>query len=392
MEDHTDRLSERAEQETGSEIRIIFELANEHDDVVRLEIGDPDFDTPEHVINAAAEAAHDGATHYTSTYGIPPLRETIAEKVRRENEVPVEADGVLVTNGGIEALSLAILSVVSPGDEVIIPTPEWTNYAAQVGLAGGRPVRAPLDPEDGFALDPNRIEEQVTDDTAAIFMCRPNNPTGRVYDESAVREVVELAADRGIFVIADEVYERLTFDGSRRSAAAMGEPEWVLSVNAFSKGYAMTGWRLGWLAGPTDVVEAAQVVRQSMSTCSSAVAQAAGLEAMTGPQEPFERMTQTYRERRDFAMDRVEEIPGLSCVEPEGAFYLFCELEGVEGTSMENAKTLLTDYGVSVTPGSGFGDAGEGYVRLSYSIGKERLAEGLDRIESFMRDAKSGRV
>ncbi|MFB6360346.1 MAG: pyridoxal phosphate-dependent aminotransferase [Halobacteriales archaeon] len=381
------RLSARAAQETGSEIRVIFELANELEDVVRLEIGDPDFDTPGHVIDAAAEAAHGGATHYTSTYGLPELRAAIAAKARRDNDVPVEADGVVVTNGGIEALALALLSVVEPGDEVVIPTPEWTNYAAQVSLAGGTPVRAPLDPENGFGLDPDTLTERFTTDTAAVLLCRPNNPTGRVYDEAAVRAVVEAAADQGVFVVADEVYERLTYTGSRRSAAALGEPDHVLSVNSFSKGYAMTGWRLGWLAGPTDVIDAAQVVRQALTTCSSSVAQHAGLAALRGPQEPYEAMVDTYARRRAFAVERVAEIPGLTCTEPEGAFYLFCALEGLDEPSMTVAKELLTEYGVSVTPGSSFGDAGEGYLRLSYALDEERLDIGLQRLEAYMRDA-----
>ncbi len=383
-----DRLSARAEQGTGSEIRVIFELANAREDVVRLEVGDPDFDTPGHVIDAAAEAAHGGATHYTSTYGIAELREAIAEKARRDNEVPVEADGVLVTTGGVEALALAMLSVAGPGDEVVIPSPEWTNYAAQVTLAGATPVRAPLDPDDGFALDPDAVAEHLSGDTAAVLLCRPNNPTGRVYDEDAVRAVVEAAADRGAFVIADEVYERLTYAGSRRSAAALGEPDHVLSVNSFSKGYAMTGWRLGWLAGPTDVIDAAQVVRQPITSCPSSVAQHAGLAALRGDQSPYDEMVEAYDRRREFAVDRLNGIEGLSCADPEGAFYLFCEYEGIDEPSMAVAKRLLEEHGVSVTPGSAFGEAGEGFLRLSYSIGRERLAEGLDRLEAFIREER----
>lgn len=384
MAQHDARLAARATQDTGSEIRIMFERAQALDDVVRLEIGEPDFDTPQHVIDAAAEAAADGATHYTSTYGIPELREAIAEKVTRDNDVPVDADGVIVTNGGIEALALSFLSVVDPGSEVIVPTPEWTNYAAQIGLAGGEPVRVPLDPDTGFDLDADRIIEAMSDDTDAVVLCRPNNPTGRVYDEDSVRAVVEAAADHEAYVIADEVYERLTYEGSRTSAAALGEPEWVLSVNSFSKGYAMTGWRLGWLAGPTDVVDAAQVIRQQFSLCSSSVAQQAGLAALTGPQEPFEEMVDTYQERREFALERIESIPELDCVAPEGAFYLFCDATSIPGESMDVALDMLDKEGVSVTPGSGFGDAGQGYLRMSYATALDDLAEGFDRIERYL--------
>jgi aspartate aminotransferase len=384
MTDTESRLSARASQETGSEIRVMFERAQELDDVVRLEIGEPHFDTPAHVIEAAADAARGGATHYTSTYGMSELRAAIAEKVRRDNDVPVDADGVIVTNGGIEALALSLLAVVDPGSEVVLPTPEWTNYAAQVELAGGEPVRVPLSPEDGFDLDADAVIERISDDTAAVVLCRPTNPTGRVYDEASVRAVAEEAADHEAYLVADEVYERLTYEGSRKSAAALGDPEWVLSVNSFSKGYAMTGWRLGWLAGPTDVVDAAHVIRQQLSLCSSSVAQHAGLAALTGPQEPFEEMVDAYRDRREDALERVAELPELDPVAPEGAFYLFCDASSLEGTSMDVAMRMLEEAGVSVTPGSAFGDAGEGYLRLSYATDRETLAAGFDRIEAFL--------
>lgn len=384
MTDRDGRLASRATQGTGSEIRIMFERAQELDDVVRLEIGEPDFDTPQHVIEAAADAASAGATHYTSTYGLPELRIAIAEKVRRDNDIPVDSDGIIVTNGGIEALALALLAVVDPGSEVVIPTPEWANYAAQVELAGGKPVSVPLDPADGFGLDSQRVVERISDDTAAVVLCRPTNPTGRVYDEESVRAIVESASDHQAYVVADEVYERLTYEGSRTSAAALGEPEWVLSVNSFSKGYAMTGWRLGWLAGATDVIEAAQVIRQQFSLCSSSVAQHAGVAALTGPQEPFEAMVDTYEARRRYALDRIANIPKLRCVAPEGAFYLFCDASAIPGTSMEIATQLLEQDGVSVTPGSAFGECGEGYLRLSYATSRSELASGFDRIERFV--------
>jgi aspartate aminotransferase len=362
----------------------MFERANALDDVVRLEIGEPDFDTPQHVIDAATEAASAGATHYTSTYGMPELREAIATKVQRDNDIPVDSDGVIVTNGGIEALALAFLSVVDPGSDVVIPAPEWTNYASQVALAGGQPVRAPLDPDDGFDLDAERVVERIDDDTAAVVLCRPNNPTGRVYDEDSVRAVAEAAADHEAYVIADEVYERLTYEGTRRSVAALGDPQWVLSVNSFSKGYAMTGWRLGWLAGPEDVVDAAQVLRQQFSLCSSSVAQHAGIAALTGPQEPFEEMVETYEQRRDYALDRIDDIPELRCPRPEGAFYLFCDASAIDGTSMEIATRMLDEEGVSVTPGSGFGEAGSEHLRLSYATSLSTLEEGFDRIERYL--------
>lgn len=377
------RLAARTEGAEGSEIRIMFERAQAYDgDLVRLEIGEPDFDTPAHVVDGAAEAARNGDTHYTSTYGVQRLREAIAERIARENGVPVEADDVLVTVGAIEALTVGLLSVAGPGDEVVVLTPGFANYTAQVELTGAEPVQVPLPAATGFDLDHELVADHVTGDTAAVILCRPTNPTGRVYDESDVRELARVAADHDAYVVADEVYEKLTYEGTRRSVAAIADdPEWVLSVNSFSKSYAMTGWRLGWLAGSTEVIEAAQVLRQATTLCPSSVSQAAGLAALDGPSDPFSEMVDTYEERREYALERIREWPEVECVRPEGAFYLFLDVTAFERPVMDLALHLLEEYGVSTTPGTAFGAGGEGFLRLSYAIDIDRLGTGLDRIE-----------
>jgi aspartate aminotransferase len=388
MSEH-DRLAARATGTEGSEIRVIFERAQAYEgDLARLEIGEPDFDTPTAVVDEAARAAREGATHYTSTYGTDELRAAIADRIARENGIEVGPEGVLVTVGAIEAITVGLMAVTDPGDEVVILTPGFANYTAQAELAGAEPVQVPLPAETGFDLDPDLVAEHVTDDTAAVIVCRPNNPTGRVYDEADVREVARVAADHGAYVLADEVYERLTFEGTRRSVAAIADdPEWVLSVNSFSKSYAMTGWRVGWLAAPPDVVDAAQVIRQATTLCPPSVSQEAGMAALSGSQEPYEEMIAAYDRRREVVMDRVADWPEITCVRPEGAFYALLDVRAMEEPAMDLALRLLEEYGVSTTPGTAFGAGGEGHLRLSYATDIETLETGLDRIERAVREA-----
>ena len=371
-----------------SSIRVMFDLAQATDrDLVRLEVGEPDFDTPEHVIDAAATAARDGATHYTSNAGLPDLRAAIAETLDRDFSVPTRPDDVLVTTGGMEALHLAVLSMVNPGEELLVPSPGWPNYWTQARLADGVARAVPMPAETGFDLDATRLIEAMGAETAAVMLCRPSNPTGRVADADAVRAVVEAAADHDAYVIADEVYLALTYDGDSRGVAGLvDDADHVVTVGSCSKSHAMTGWRVGWVAGTNPVVDEATKVRESTTACTSSIAQHAALAALTGPQEPFREMYAAFEERRDAVVARVDDIDGLDCPRPEGAFYAFLDVD-LPGTSLEVAKRLLTDYGVVLAPGGGFGDAGEGRLRLSFANSLDRLHEGFDRIERALADA-----
>lgn len=381
------KTSARADAFERSGIRVMFELAEERGgDLVRLEVGEPDFDTPEHVIDAAAKAARDGATHYTSGAGIPELREAIAERMATETNVPVSPEEVTVTNGGMEALSLALSAIADPNEEVIIPTPAWPNYRNQVILAGAEPVEVPLAEESGFDLDPERVIENLNENTAAIILTTPSNPTGRIYDEDAVKTVVEAAADHDAYVIADEVYARLTYDDDYRRITSYTDYEGVLTVDSCSKTYAMTGWRMGWLVGPESIVEAATSLGESTTACPSSVGQQAALAAITGTQEPVHEMHDAFRERRDYLTERVAEIPHISCPRPEGAFYAFLDVSELDGSSFDVAERLLSDYGVVTAPGGAFSDAGEGYLRLSFANSLDRIELGLDRIERLVTD------
>jgi aspartate aminotransferase len=383
----TSRLTERTGNLERSKIRVMFDLAEEYDgDPVRLHVGVPDFNTPEHVIAAAEAAARDGETQYTVNRGIPELRAAIADTMARENRVEYAPEQVTVKTGAMEALSLAILAVAGPGDEIVVPTPAWPNYVNHAQIAGATPVEVPLSADDGFDLDPERVGDAITDDTAAVILTSPSNPTGRIYDEDAVREVVEVAAAHDAYVVADEVYGRLTYDREFRGTASyVDHPECVLTVGSCSKTYAMTGWRLGWLAGPEAVVEAVTSLGESTTACPSSVSQQAALAALTGPQDPVAEMKAAFEERRDYVVERVAEMPVASCPRPDGAFYAFLDVSDLPGESFEIAERLLSEYGVVTAPGDGFGDAGEGYLRLSFANSLDRIEAGLDRIEEMVR-------
>ena len=383
-----DSIAERVARMERSQIRVMFDMAEAHGgDLVRLEVGEPDFAPPEHVTEAAVEAARSGKVNYTSNAGIFELREAVSDRMATDHDVAVDPEQVVVTVGALEALHLAMVTLVDPGEEVVIPTPAWPNYVGQVRLADGKLVEVPLPAEDGFALDADRVVEAITDDTAVVVLNSPSNPTGRVFDPEDVRQVAAAAADHDAFVIADEAYLALAFEGDRRGIAAIvDEPEKVITVGTCSKTYAMTGYRLGWLAAPPVVAEGAAKIHESTTACASSISQYAALAALTGPQEPTRNMRESFRERRNLVVDRVAEIPHVSCAEPEGAFYAFLDVSALDGTSLDVAKRLLREGGVVVAPGEGFGDAGQGHVRLSFASSPEDLHEGLDGIEALVRD------
>lgn len=384
-----ERLSRRATSVDRSSIRLMFDLAQEYDkeDLVHLEIGEPDFDTPDHIVEAASEAAADGKTHYTSNAGLLKLREAIATDMARDGVAVDPRSEILVTTGAMEALHLAMLTIVDPGEDVVVPTPLWPNYRTQVKLAGATPVEVPLPHETGFALDPDRVTDAMSDETAAVVLTSPSNPTGRVYERDAVARVLEAAAEHDAYVIADEVYKGLVYDDQPTGIAGYADAaDRVLTVSSCSKTYAMTGWRLGWLTGPETVVDAATKLHESTTACAPSVSQRAAIAALEGPQDDVESMHEAFSERRDYVVDRLDEIPRVSCAEPEGAFYAFVDVSSLNSPSLGIAKDLLHDRGVVTTPGSGFGDAGEGFLRMSFANGLDRLEVGLDRLEAFVRE------
>ncbi|MFD1645911.1 pyridoxal phosphate-dependent aminotransferase [Haloarchaeobius litoreus] len=377
--------TERVRAVERSSIRVMFDLAERHDgDLVRLEVGEPDFDTPAHVVDAASDAARAGHTHYTANAGLPECRRAIAETMRDSYGVDHDPSEICVTVGGMEALHLAVLATVGPGEELVVPGPTWPNYETQATLADGEFVEVPMPAEDGYALDADRVIDAMTEETAAVVLTTPSNPTGRVFAPEECRAVVAAAAEHDAYVIADEVYLGLTYDGEPTGIAAhTGHPDHVLTVGSCSKTYAMTGWRLGWLAGDSHLVDEVIKTHESTTACASTIAQHAAIAALTGPQEPVDDMYDAFESRRDLVVDRIDAIDGLTAPRPEGAFYAFLDPD-VED-DLDLAKFLLREHGVVLAPGSGFGDTGKGKLRLSFANSEARLHEGFDRLEAGLR-------
>ncbi|WP_049981813.1 pyridoxal phosphate-dependent aminotransferase [Halolamina rubra] len=379
--------TERVRACERSRIRVMFDLAEAADrDLVRLEVGEPDFDTPEHIVEAAADAARAGETHYTSNAGLPELREAIAETLDRDYDVSYDPEQYVVTNGGMEALHLAVLSTVGGGEELLIPSPSWPNYWTQARLADATPVEIPMPEETGYALDAERVIERMGDDTGAVVLCSPANPTGQLFDPDEIRAVVDAAAEHDAYVLADEVYLGLTYDRDPSGIAALtGHPDHVLTIGSCSKTYAMTGWRVGWLGGPGEVIDEVTKIHESTTACAGSVAQHAAIAALTGPQEPVEAMYDAFAERRDYVAERVDAMAGVSAPTPDGAFYALLDVD-LPGSSLDIAKRLLRERDVVLAPGDGFGEAGEGKLRLSFANSLDQLEEGLDGIEAAVRE------
>lgn len=382
-------LADRVRDLPQTDIRRMFQLAGDMGgDLANLAIGEPDFDTPAHVVDAACDAAARGDTHYTSNFGIPPLRDAIAD-YHRSQDATLDPDGeIAVTVGGIQATFFALAATVNPGDEVVLPTPGWPSYQTQAAFLGADLLEVPMPADRGFELDADRIADAVTDDTAMVVLNSPSNPTGQVYDADAVRRVVDAAAAHDAYVLADEVYGKLVYDREFPSTLAVADSDRVLVANSTSKTYAMTGWRVGWLAGPPEVVGVVPQLQQATTTCAASVSQHAAVAALTGPQDPIHAMRDAFHERRDYVADRIDAIPGVSAATPDGGFYAFLDVRALDGSSWDVAERLLRDHGVVTVPGSGFGDAGEGFLRLSFANSLERIEVAFDRIEAMVRNER----
>lgn len=358
-------------------------------DVVSFGAGEPDFPTPEHIVAAAARACHDPENHkYTASAGLRPLREAVAEDVARYSRVEVDWTQVMITNGAKQAVFQCFAALLDPGDEVLLPSPHWVTYPAGIALAGGVTVPVPTTVESGFKVGVDDLERGRTEQTKLLVFVSPSNPTGAVYTEEEARAIGEWARDNGVWVLADEIYQRLVyFTDVAPSLAAVtpGLENWVL-VNGVAKSYSMTGWRVGWMVGPADIVEAANA-HQSHATGNVAnVSQQAALAALRGPQDAVEEMRLAFDRRRKLMHSLVEELPGVRCIEPEGAFYVFPDLtQAIEGRWPDTstlAEVILEEAGVALVPGESFGTPG--YLRLSYATGEADIEKGLDRIRRLL--------
>lgn len=355
-------------------------------DVMDLGGGDPDFDTPEHIQKAAIESMQSGFTHYVASSGLPDLRKAIARKLAQDNGVEVDPDrGIIVTPGGKLALYAALLALVNEGDEVILPEPAWVTYPPIVYLGGGVTVPLSLTAENGFKLTAEALNGLISPRTKAIIINSPSNPTGKVLSREELETVAKAARDHDLYVIADEMYEKIIFDDHEHISIASlpGMEERTIIINGMSKAYAMTGWRLGWLAGPQAIVKEIGKIQEQTATCAPSFVQVGGVAALNGPQEPVAKMTAEYERRRNFFVDMLNDIPHVSCFKPEGAFYAFPKFD-LGMSSIQVADLLLEKARVAGTPGSAFGTAGDGHVRFSFATSPEVLEMSARRIKEVL--------
>ncbi len=351
-------------------------------DVIDLGGGDPDFPTPTHICQAAADAMFRGETHYVASAGIPELRRAIARKLQTENRIPVTPDEIIVTPGGKAALFVSILALVGPGDDVLMFDPGWVSYEPMVVMAGARCLHVPLLPEENYRITREAIEAVLTPQTRLMIVNSPNNPTGRVLTREEAEAIIAVAQERDIVVISDEIYEKIIYDGREHLslAAFPGMAERTLTVNGFSKAYAMTGWRLGYVAGPAPLIRQIMKVHSHSATCATSFAQWGGVAALEGPQDVIDAMVAAWDRRRRFVTERLNAIPGFRCPLPEGAFYAFPDVSGTGLSGQEVAQKLIEEAYVGVTPGDAFGASGSGCIRLSFATADELLERALDRI------------
>jgi aspartate/methionine/tyrosine aminotransferase len=393
MPSTTDRVSERARAVPASLIRHMFDLAPRVPGAISLAVGEPGFPTPPHIVEAACAALRDGFTKYSPNAGYLDLREAIAEKLERVNGYRVDpAAEVFVTVGAMEALMLTFLVGIDPGDEVLITDPSYTNFEGQITLAGGRPVFVPTDPERGYLPHVEDVAAAITPRTRAILVNSPSNPTGAVYPRDLLHAVAELCARHDLLLVSDETYDALTYGDIRNTSPASfpGMRDRTVSIYSFSKEYAMTGWRIGYLAGPAPMLRVMATVQEQMASCVNAATQRAAMAALRGPQDGVEAMRRAYRRRRDLVVERLNRMPGVRCPRPDGAFYAFPDVRAITGDTRALAERLLFDHRVVVSPGEAFGPGSGGFLRLSYASSDEDLAEGLGRLEAGLRDAGRG--
>jgi len=349
--------------------------------VVHLEIGEPDFPTPAHITEAAIEALRGGATHYTPSSGIPELREAIAEDAGRRRGIDIRPLEVVVTPGAKPIMFFGLVSLLNPGEEVVCPDPGFPIYGSVINFLGAKPVPIPLREANDFAFDLDLLRSSVTDRTRLIILNSPQNPTGGVLDRAAIEEIARLAQRHDCWVLSDEIYGRILYEGEHVSIAALpGMRERTIILDGFSKTYAMTGWRLGYGIMPEELAEQlAKLITNSVS-CTATFTQHAGIAALQGPQQAVDDMVAEFRARRELVVRGLNEIPGISCRWPHGAFYAFPNISGLGLSSAELANLLLLEHGVATLSGASFGASGEGYLRLSYANSQDNLREALRRM------------
>ena len=374
-----------------SGIRRFFDIAAEMDDVISLGVGEPDFDTPWSIRETAIYTLEQGKTVYTANAGLKELRQEIATYSERKYHLSYDPlHEILVTVGGSEAIDLCLRAILTPGDEVLIPEPSYVSYTPCTALAGGKPVTIPLRGENDFKLRAEDIEKHITSRTKAIVFPFPNNPTGSVMTKEDLAPLADLIIRYDLLVISDEIYAELTYTGQPHISIASfpGMRERTLVINGFSKAFSMTGWRLGYAMGPEELIRQMTKIHQFAIMCAPTTSQYAAVQALKNCDDKVENMRREYNRRRRYVLSRIRAM-GLTCFEPEGAFYVFPSVASTGMTSDEFCSRLLYDQKVAVVPGDAFGEHGEGYIRISYAYSLDELKAALDRIEVFLRNLNS---
>ena len=364
-------------------------------DVVGFGCGEPDFDTPENIKNAAIAAINEGQTKYTPASGTLALKKAICEKLKRDNGLDYGTDCIVVSNGAKHSLINTFNAILNPGDEVIVPAPYWVSYTEMVKMADGVPVVIETKEDDDFKFTAQQLKDAITSKTKALVLNSPSNPTGMVYSEDELRAIAEVVVENDIFVVADEIYEKLIYDGKKHVSIASFNEEIkkrTIIVNGVSKSYAMTGWRIGFTAAAAEITKVMANMQSHAASNPSSISQAAALEAYNGTQDTVEEMRKVFEERRNYMVERINSINGVSCRKPEGAFYVMMNIKDILGkefhgkminTSDDFCELLLEKSLVALVPGSGFG--AEGFVRWSYATSMENIKKGLDRLEEFLK-------
>ena len=366
--------------------------------VIGFGAGEPDFPTPDYIVNSAVEAAKVAANHrYTPAAGLPELRDAIVKKTKRDSNYEITSDQVLVTNGGKQAVYQAFASILDPGDEVLLPSPYWTTYPECIKLAGGVSVEVFADESQNYLVSVEQLEKVRTPKTKVVLFCSPSNPTGSVYSPEQVKAIGNWALANGLWVVTDEIYEHLLYDGATAPSICVAVPalaDRTIIINGVAKTYAMTGWRVGWMIGPKDVIKAATNLQSHLSSNVSNISQRAAITALTGDLSAVHKMGEAFDRRRKLIVKLLNEIPGVSCPNPTGAFYVYPSVKGVLGkeirgkrpkTSADLATLILEEVEVAAVPGEAFGPSG--YLRFSYALGDEDIIEGIGRVKKLLSEA-----
>lgn len=377
-------LSSQAQYLRQGEIRSLFNRAKSYENVISLGIGEPDFVTPSSIIGAACKGLSKGNTHYTANEGQLETRNSISAYLGSKKLDYDPIDEIIVTMGGMGALSTALLTVLNPQDEVLIQDPQWLNYRAQIQFLRGIPVPVPVHERDAFSLKASAVEKVITKNTKVLMINSPNNPTGAVICPDDLARLAELAIKHDLLVISDEVYSELVYDNFQHTSIASlpGMKERTIVINSLSKSFAMTGWRIGFAVGPKEIVSKMTVLQENLVACAPTASQEGLIYALSHLEE-IEPMRKEYLTRRNMMVELINHIPGLSCLTPSGAFYIFANISKLKISSHDYSEKLLRDFQVVVIPGSAFGENGEGFVRISYASDQQLLVEAVERIRKF---------